>query len=142
LSDYFEKKDKMSKAYVCMASSAIAAPLTALCCLNQSSFYLSMIAITCKTFFSAGYTSPAITMMQNTTISKEQGNVISSHVFWTALSATVCPIFFGYVANLIGAPANPSLYGYVLAGFAFIGYWGSVPFWYLAGKSYTKYMTE
>ena len=142
ISDYFESKNKMSKAYVCMISSGIAAPLTALCCLNQSNFYFSMIAITCKTFFSAGYTSPAITMMQNTTLSKDQGNVISSHVFFTAIAATVAPIFFSNVANFIGAAANPALYGYVLTGFAFLGYWGSVPFWWLAGKSYKKYMSE
>lgn len=34
LSDYFEGKNLMSKAYICIISSAMAAPLTALCCLN------------------------------------------------------------------------------------------------------------
>lgn len=33
ISDIFEKKSLMAKSYVCIASSAIAFPLTALCCL-------------------------------------------------------------------------------------------------------------
>jgi predicted MFS family arabinose efflux permease len=71
ISDHFESKNLMSKAYICMISSFLAFPLTALCCLNKSSFYFSMGAITCKTFLSASFTSPAITMMQNTTSSKD-----------------------------------------------------------------------
>ena len=34
ISDYFEKKNLRAKSYVCMASSFLAFPLTALCCLN------------------------------------------------------------------------------------------------------------
>jgi predicted MFS family arabinose efflux permease len=142
LSDHFENKNLMSKAYICMISSLMAFPLTALCCLNQKSFYFSMGAITCKTFMSAAFTSPAITMMQNTTSAKDQGNVISSHVFWTALAATVCPITFSWLSNYLGAAANPAIYGKVLTVFALIGYWGSVPFWWLAGRSYKKHMEE
>ena len=142
ISDHFEGKNLMSKAYICMFSSFIAFPLLALCCLSQSSFYFSMAAITMKTFFSASFTSPAITMMQNSTLSKDQGSVISSHVFWTSIAATICPIVFGYIANLMGAAANPAIYGYILTGFACLGYWGSIPFWWLAGKSYTKFIEE
>lgn len=142
ISDHFEGKNLMSKAYICMISSLLAFPLTALCCLNQSSFYFSMIAITLKTFMSASFTSPAITMMQNTTSSKDQGNIISSHVFWTAIAATACPIAFSSVANFFGAAANPAIYGNILTGFALLGYWGSIPFWWLAGKSYKRHMEE
>jgi hypothetical protein len=66
--------------------------------------------------------------------------MISSHVFWTAIAATLCPITFSSAANYLGAAANPALYGYILTGFAALGYWGSIPFWWLAGKSYKKHM--
>jgi nitrate/nitrite transporter NarK len=33
ISDHFESKSLMSKAYICMISSALAFPLLALCCL-------------------------------------------------------------------------------------------------------------
>lgn len=70
LSDVFESKSFMSKAYVCMFSSFIAFPLLALSTSIQGSFWFSMAMISLKAFTSAGYTSPAITMMQNTTKSK------------------------------------------------------------------------
>jgi hypothetical protein len=38
------------------------------------------------------------------------------------------------MATTLGAAANPSLYGKILAAFAFVGYWGSIPFWWLAGR--------
>jgi hypothetical protein len=98
--------------------------------------------ITLKTLLSGGFQAPAITMMQNTTSSKDQGNIISSHMFYTTVMATICPIFFSFVANFFGAAADPKIYGYVLTFFAGLGYWGSIPFWWLAGRSYKKYMED
>jgi MFS family permease len=142
ISDYFEKKNKRAKSIVCMVSSFMAFPLTAACCLNQGSFWFSIIAITLKTLLSGGFSSPAITMMQNTTSSKDQGNIISSHMFYTTIVATFTPILFGLVSNIFGAASDPRIYGYVLTLFAGLGYWGSIPFWFLAGKSYEEYMVE
>jgi len=53
-----------------MFSSFLAFPLLALATSIQGSFWFSMAMISLKAFTSAGYTSPAITMMQNTTKSK------------------------------------------------------------------------
>jgi hypothetical protein len=49
---------------------------------------------------------------------------------------------FSFIANALGASTNPSVYGKILTVFALVGYWGSIPFWYLAGKSYTKHMEK
>jgi len=63
-------------------------------------------------------------------------------MFYTTIVATITPILFGLVSNICGAASDPRIYGYVLTLFAGIGYWGSIPFWFLAGKSYEKYMIE
>ena len=63
-------------------------------------------------------------------------------MFYTTVMATICPIFFSFVSNFFGAGDDPRIYGYVLTFFAGLGYWGSIPFWWLAGKSYKKYMED
>jgi hypothetical protein len=79
-------------------------------------------------------------MMQNTTQSETQGNIIGAHLFYTALAATISPAVFGYLANSLGAAANPAIYGFLLTLFTLIGYGGSVPFFWLAGREYKKFM--
>lgn len=137
LSDRLETKENLTiKSKICMYSSFMAFPLTALCCLITKNFWFSIVMITLKTFLSASFNSPAMTMMQNTTNSQEQGKIISGHMFYQTVAATVCPIMFSKIATTLGASANPILYGKILAGFALFGYWGSIPFWWLAGRSY------
>jgi len=140
ISDKFESKNLMAKSYVCIVSSLMTFPLTALCCLNQHSFWFSMGMITLKTLMSAAFSSPAITMIQNTTSKKNQGRLISAYMFFTTISSTIAPILFSAFSKNLGAAANPSIYGYIITVFALIGYWGSLPFWYMAGKSYKKFM--
>jgi hypothetical protein len=70
LADVLEKKSLMSKAWVCIGSSFLAFPLISVCCLNQSNFWLSMTMVIAKVLVSAAFTSPAITMIQNTTSKK------------------------------------------------------------------------
>ena len=95
LSDRLETKENLTaKSRICMLSSLLAFPLTALCCLVQNNFWFSMSVITLKTFLSASYNSPAMTMMQTTTGSKHQGKIISGHMFYQTVAATLCPILF------------------------------------------------
>lgn len=63
-------------------------------------------------------------------------------MFFTAIASTFTPILFGKIAKSLGASANPAIYGYLIAAFGIVGYWGSIPFWYLAGKSYEEEMTK
>jgi hypothetical protein len=94
-----------------MASSLLAFPFVAACCLNQSSFWFSMIMITSKVLVSAAFTSPAVTMIQNTARQQDQGKVISSYMFYTALSSTMAPILMSKLAKVLGANATPAIYG-------------------------------
>ena len=59
-------------------------------------------------------------------------------MFYTAISSTVAPIIFTKLAKILEASVNPSIYGYLIVAFGLVGYWGSIPLWYLAGKSYKK----
>ena len=64
LSDRLETKENLTaKSKICMLSSFLAFPLTALCCLVQTNFWFSMTIITIKTLLSASFNSPAMTMM-------------------------------------------------------------------------------
>ena len=63
MSDKFEKKTRMTKAYICSIGSALAIPAIGLCVLNTSNFYLSLVAMAFKYLISECWMSPAITMM-------------------------------------------------------------------------------
>lgn len=52
---------------------------------------------------SASFTSPAITMMQNTTNSKSAGGMISAHMFYTTIAATLSPMIVNYISIFFGA---------------------------------------
>ena len=140
LSDKLENKSLMAKSAICMVSCFLAFPLTAACCLVQNNFWLSLSMITLKTIVSAGFSAPAISMMQNTTASSNQGKIISSHVFYVMIISMLSPILFGSVTNYFNVAANPKVYGYVISLFAMLGYLGSLPFWFMAGKSYKQEM--
>ena len=71
ISDQFEKKNLMSKAYICMFGSALAFPFVAISTCYQASFWLSFWMIAMKILVSGSWTSPCLTMMQNTTSSKK-----------------------------------------------------------------------
>ena len=95
-----------------------------------------MTMITLKTLMSASFTSPAITMMQNTTNSKSAGGMISAHMFYTTIAATLSPMIVNYISIFFGAAQNPAIYGQIITFISFFGYLGSIPFWWLAGRSY------
>lgn len=66
ISDRFEKKNRMTKAYVCMIGSALAIPAISFCVLNPVNFYRALFFMGIKFLVSECWMSPAITMMQNT----------------------------------------------------------------------------
>ena len=88
-------------------------------------------------FFSGSYYSPAITMMQNSVSKENQGNVVGVYSFVATISSTISPIIFGFLASLLNAKSNPSIYGYLIALFVTFGYSISSIFYYLAGKHYS-----
>ena len=81
-------------------------------------------------------------MMQNTSPTKQQGNVVSAYFFTITIAQTIAPLLFGYLCNYFGAAANPVVYGPLIAAFSAIGFFGSLPFWFKAGKSYAEHMRK
>jgi sugar phosphate permease len=63
ISDRYEKKNRMTKAYVCMIGSVLAIPAIAMCVLNTNNFYLSLFFMAIKYLLAECWMSPAITMM-------------------------------------------------------------------------------
>ena len=86
LSDRFEKKSLMAKAYICMFGSALAFPLIGMLSMGNLNFWWAISLLAIKVFVSSCWTSPTVTMMQNTSDPKRQGNIISAHLFYSTLA--------------------------------------------------------
>ena len=71
-----------------------------------------------------------------------QGSVVSSYFFVVTLAQTLGPLVLGFLCNKFGAVANPTMYGPLITFTTFIGFLGSCPWWYLAGKNYKRIMLE
>lgn len=140
LSDKFEKRSRMTKAYICSIGSFLAIPAIALCVLNTQNFYLSLVAMGFKYLISECWMSPAITMMQSTVTPKEQGSVVSAHLFYLTVVGCFSTVLLGQMANLLGAAANPAIYGKLIFAWSIIGYIGAIPSFLKAGKLYKKKM--
>jgi len=142
IADKYEKKSYWTKAALCMSGCALSVPIIALGTLQTSNFYLSMFCYALKVLVSGTYSGPAITMMQNTAPTSQQGSVVSVYFFSITMAQTIAPIIFGYFAKWAGVLANPTLYGPLITGFCALSYLGSLPFWFRAGKHYKKYMED
>lgn len=135
IADKYEKNSLWTKALICIIGSAMAVPLIGVATL-QPSFWLSMACFSLFILLSSAFSGPAITMMQNTTEKSLQGSIISCYFFTITCAQTLGPLVLSKVANYYGAIANPALYGPVITAMVLIGFGGSCPFWYLAGKEY------
>jgi len=49
-------------------------------------------------------------------------------------------VLLGQVANVLGAAANPAIYGKLIFGWSLFGYLGSIPSFLKAGRLYKKKM--
>jgi hypothetical protein len=66
ISDKYEKKNRMTKAMICIFASVFSIPAIALCTLITNNFYLSLFFMGVKYLIAECWMSPAITMMQGT----------------------------------------------------------------------------
>lgn len=142
LADALEKKSYRTKSYICMAGCVLAFPLIAMATLQTSHFWVSMTCFSIMTFFSSSFAGSAITMMQNSSKRSLQGSVVSTYFFNTTLAQTLGPMVFNFLAQRLGAPSDPRIYGKLITLTTLIGYWGSVPIWWLVGKRYEKMMQD
>lgn len=87
ISDKLESKNKnfMSKAWTIILGCGLALPLMAVCTLQTSNFWLSLICSMIFTLFNANFSGMAITMMQNSSEKIIQPLVISTYFFMVSL---------------------------------------------------------
>jgi len=140
VSDRFERKSRMTKAIVCIFGSLAAIPAIALCTLTTSNFYVSLLFMGLKYLLAECWMSPAITMMQTTVKPEQQGSIVSAHLFYMTIAGCFSTVLLGHVANVLGAAANPAIYGQLIFVWNVIGYVGSVPFFWKAGQEYKKFV--
>lgn len=139
VSDKYEKKGiYMTKAYVCMFCGTLGIPTIVLCLLVQSSFWFSISMLALEYLFAEGWVGPAITMVVNTITPENKGFAVSAFLFMATVAGTVSNILLGALLDHSKAEDHPDLYGKYLCIFVVFSYGGSLPFFWLAGREYTK----
>lgn len=137
LSDKFESKTYMSKAYVCIIGSLLGVPTIAVCLLYQKSFAVSITFLFLEYLTAECWNAPAITMILNTISPDNKGYAVSVYSFFATMSGTVSTALLGSFESTYSVNLYPERYGYILFAFVCFSYLGSVPFFVLAGRSYT-----
>lgn len=85
---------------------------------------------------SEAWISPSITMLQNTTSTKNQGFAVSIYNLALAVSALSGTIVLGKVQDYFEASTHPEMYGYTLAGVCAFAYISSIPMFLKTGFNY------
>ena len=134
-----EKKTHMAKALTIVCGNLIGLPFFALACFAPT-FKIAITSNMFQLLFMSYYLAPAFTMMQNSTSPSNAGLVVSAETFFSYIVGTLSPLFFGALANYLGALANPRIYGQVIFMATLLGSALSNVFYLRAGKEYTKMM--
>lgn len=138
ISDRFGQRSPKTYSRVCIVGSLLAAPFAILAYTVTGNFWLSISCLALKYLFGEAWASPAMTMMQNTTDRGNQGKLIATHMFYTTMMGTLSTFICGSLANFLGAAANPIIYGRIVGGAQALSLMVSIPFFWLAGRAYTK----
>ena len=140
LSDKYEKKGVyMAKSYICMLGTFGGIPTIMLCTLIQNNFWVSMLGLGLEYLLAECWIGPAITMILNTISPDNKGFAVSAFLFFATVSGTISTTLLGFLQDHYDAKNNVSQYGYILCIFVVLAYGISIPFFYVAGKSYTAF---
>lgn len=96
LSDRYSS-NKMSKAWICIFSSLIAAPALFVCLEKQDNFYLSVGLLGVNYFFAEAWGAPAITMLMECTSPRNIGFAVSAYLFMTTISGMIATAILGTI---------------------------------------------
>ena len=86
--------------------------------------------------------APAITMLINTISTENKAFGVSAYLFFCTLGGTVATAIAQPLFNHFGVKENPQYSGRILACLVTFSYIGSIPFFYLGGRTYTKFKLE
>ena len=142
ISDKYGGKNPMTMAWVCIIGQVISIPFTVGMFMLSNNFWAAIACLAVKYLFAESWLSPAITMMQNTTKPSKQGNMISANIFFKTNAGMLATFICGLLSFHLNTKANPEMLGKILIGILAVSFAGSIPFFYLAGKSYTRYQEK
>lgn len=143
VSDRLEKKKVyMGKAYVCIFAGVAGIPTIMGATLIQNNFWVSLVCLGLEYLMAECWVSPAITMVVNTISPENKGFAVSAYLFVATVCGTISTALLNQLQKQFDAADNPELYGYILCAFVIFSYGGSLPFFILAGRQYTKFMKE
>jgi len=139
ISDTYEKKGYfMTKSYICIFAGLAGIPTMFFCTMFQTNFWFSISFLGAEYLVAECFFSPAIAMVLNTISVANRGFAVSVYLFCATIAGTFATWLLGQMATHYDAKNHPNLYGQILFIFVCISYGGSVPFFYLAGRTYTK----
>ena len=64
---------------------------------------------------------------------------VSAYLFFTTMAGTLSTALLGEYEDVFETAKYPARYGYIMCAFVLFSYLGSIPFFYLAGRSYEKF---
>lgn len=139
ISDYYEQKGIfMTKAYVCIGGSLLGVPTILLCCLSNKNFPLALTGLALEYLVAESWIGPAITMVLNTISPQNKGFAVSAFLFFATIFGTISTQLLTTFTTHFEVASHPEYYGYGLCLWVSIPYTLSVPFFYLAGRTYTS----
>ena len=134
ISDRFGRKNNsMVNSYIIMTGNLIAMPMfiSAVCTQN---FTLSMIFQALRVLFSESWSSPSVTLLQNSTDSRKFGRIFSANMFFTSLSEGLSIALFGFALNFLDLSQSATGFRNVLIAWALFRYIGSSLAYFKAGR--------
>lgn len=144
IGDIFENKGYlMTKAYICIVSGLLGSVFFSLCTLVQIksgwgfAFSIAMLAL--EYLSAENWIAPAITMLMNTISAENKGFGVSAFLFFCTLGGTVATGIAQPLFNAYDVKNHNGRSGRILCVLVLISYLGSVPFFLLAGRTYTKF---
>lgn len=133
----------MTKAYICIFSGLSGSLFFALCTLIQietsGGFALSITMLALEYLSAENWIAPAITMLINTISSENKSFAVSAFLFFCTIGGTIATAIAQPLFNAYDVTENRQRSGHILCVLVLFAYLGSIPFFYLAGKSYTAF---
>lgn len=96
ISDRYDNVNYMTKAYICIITTAISIPSCALCYLTQNYFWVSLSGLFIEYTLSSAWGQPAIGILSSVVDSSIRGTAISMFFFVISIFGVVAP--YGYLA--------------------------------------------
>ena len=96
ISDYYDNINYMTKAYLCIATTAVSIPCCCMIYLCTDNFWISMTGLFIEYLLSTGWGQPAIGILSTVCDPSIRGTAISVFFFLITIFGVIAP--YGYIA--------------------------------------------